>query len=573
MERQADGRFEVRVPEIKAGTAYYYHVDGTDVPDPVSRSQPQGVHGPSCVVDGGAFAWSDAGWRGREMADLVIYELHVGTFTAAGTFDAVIGELPALRELGVTAIELMPVGEFPGGRNWGYDGVHLYAPQSSYGGPDGLQRLVDAAHRNDLAVLLDVVYNHVGPEGNYLGAFGPYFTEFYQTPWGAALNFDGPDSDDVRRYFIDNALYWVTDFHIDGLRLDAVHAICDFGARHLLEEIADRVHAQGRALGRRACVIAESDLSDPRLVRPRERGGYGLDAQWSDDLHHAVHAALTGEQQGYYADFGGVAPVAKVLRDRFVYDGRRSAYRRRRHGAPATDVPGDRFVVFAQNHDQIGNRARGERLAGLVTFEQQKLAAAVVLLGPYVPLLFMGEEYGERSPFLYFVSHGDPELVEAVRAGRRREFAAFGWAADVPDPQAEETFCRSRIDRTLATTPGHREILALHRDLLLLRRSEPALRAGGGDCTVTDDGDAGWVALSLTTPGTRHLLVVFNFAASPREVSLANPTGTRWRVGLATSDARYGGTGPAPVDTLAAGATLRITMPPTAGLLYRAEES
>ncbi len=419
MARDDDGIHHVRVADVPAGSQYLFRLDGErDRPDPVSRCQPVSVHGPSQVIDPAAFGWSDTRWIGLEPEELILYEIHVGTFTPAGTFEAVADRLPYLQQLGITAIELMPVGQFPGRRNWGYDGVHLYAPQVSYGGPDGMRRLVDAAHQAGLGVYLDVVYNHLGPEGNYLDEFGPYFTDRYATPWGRAVNFDGPESDEVRRYFVDNALYWITEYHIDGLRLDAVHAIFDFGARHILEEIAAAVHAEAEARGRRVQVIAESDLNDPRLVRSFEFGGYGLDATWSDDFHHAIHVALTEEKRGYYVDFGGIEQVVKVYRDRFALDGGYSHYRRRRHGAPATDLPADRFVVFIQNHDQVGNRARGERLSQLTTFEQRKLAAALLLLSPYIPLLFMGEEYGETRPFNYFVDHGDPDLNEAVREGR-----------------------------------------------------------------------------------------------------------------------------------------------------------
>jgi maltooligosyltrehalose trehalohydrolase len=551
LEARGDGVFETTVPGIAPGTDYLYRLEGRDRPDPVSRHQPHGVHGASRVVDPGAFAWSDAAWRGLEMADLVLYELHVGTFTDAGTFDAAIPHLDALRDLGITAVELMPVAEFPGGRNWGYDGVHPYAPQSTYGGPEGLRRLVDAAHARGLGVVLDVVYNHLGPEGNYLGDFAPYFTDRYRTPWGQALNFDGPESDEVRRYFVDNARYWVTEFHLDGLRLDAVHAICDASATNVLAEIAAAVHGEEATLGRRLLVIAESDLNDPRLVRSPARGGYGLDGQWSDDLHHAVHAALTGERSGYYADFGGAGAVAKALRDRFVYDGARSVHRRRRHGAPARDVPADRFVVFAQNHDQVGNRATGDRLAALVPLAAQKLAAALVLLSPYVPLLFMGEEYGETSPFQYFVSHGDPALVEAVRAGRREEFAAFGWRGDVPDPQEEATFLRSRLVRSRAAAPPHAQVLRLYRDLLGLRRAEPALRPGAAAVDVLDDPAAGWVALARRLAGARDVLAVFNLAPDEGTITLGEPARGRWLLRLSTEDAAYGGRGTVPPAHLA----------------------
>jgi maltooligosyltrehalose trehalohydrolase len=574
MSRCANGVFETVASGVAPGADYLYRLDDErDRPDPTSRFQPHGVHGPSRVVDPLSFVWSDSLWHGAEMADLVIYELHVGTFTPAGTFDAVAERMPYFREIGVTAIELMPVAEFPGGRNWGYDGVHPYAPQSTYGGPDGLRRLVNTAHRCGIAVILDVVYNHLGPEGNYLEEFGPYFTDRYHTPWGKAVNFDGPESDEVRRYFIDNALYWITEFHVDGLRLDAVHAIYDFGARHALEELAEAVHAHATRLGHRALVIAESDLNDPRLVRSRQCGGYGLDGQWSDDFHHAVHAALTGERAGYYVDFGGIEPVVQALRERFVLDGRHSRHRRRRHGAWAADVPAERFVVFLQNHDQVGNRALGERLAALVSFDEQKLAAALLLLSPYVPLLFMGEEYAETHPFLYFVSHGDRELVDAVRRGRRRDCSAFGalaWSGEVPDPQAEETFLRSRLDWSSRSQPGHREILRLYRDLLSIRRAEEALRPGGADARIRSGPD--WIGLEALHP-RGDLLALFHFSARPAEVSWVSQSKAAWQLRLSTDDERYGGRGGTGERLTPGSDGLRVRLGPVAAALYRREDN
>ena len=382
---------------VEPGSLYFYLLDGEkERPDPASRYQPQGVHGPSQVVDPRAFAWTDRCWFGPARQELIFYEIHVGTFTPAGTFDAIIPYLDEIRELGITAIELMPVAQFPGSRNWGYDGVYPFAVQNSYGGPEGLRRLVDACHRYRLAIFLDVVYNHLGPEGNYLRDFAPYFTDRYRTPWGPALNLDGPGSDEVRRFFTENALYWLTEFHLDGLRLDAIHAIFDFSARHFLEELTDVVHRQAERLGRRVYVIAESDLNDARVIRPRAVGGYGLDAQWSDDFHHSLHALLTGERNGYYQDFGTLAHMARAFRKGYTYTGQYSAYRRRRHGNSTRFCGAQQFVVFAQNHDQVGNRAGGERLGTLVSFAALKLAAGVVLLSPFLPLLFMGEEYGEK---------------------------------------------------------------------------------------------------------------------------------------------------------------------------------
>jgi len=476
MRAQADGWYQVEDPLAQPGDRYGYVLDGTALPDPRSPSQPEGVHGPSAVVDHAAFAWSDAHWRGLPLASAVIYELHVGTFTPEGSFDAAIARLPALVDLGVSAVELLPVAEFPGERGWGYDGVDLYAPHHAYGGPDGLKRLVDACHRHGLAVVMDVVYNHLGPDGNHLAQFGPYFTEKYRTPWGAALNCDDADCEPVRRHVVDNALMWLRDYHCDGLRLDAVHAILDSSAVHILEQIAAEVHALQAQLGRTLWVIAESDLNDPRLVRSVEAGGYGLDAQWSDDFHHALHVALTGEQSGYYADFAGLEDVATALRRVFVNDGRYSRYRRRSHGRPASGLPGERFLGYLQNHDQVGNRARGERSAALMSHGRLRIGAALVLLSPFVPMLFMGEEWGASSPFQYFTDHRDPQLAEAVSRGRRTEFAAFGWPEEaVPDPQDPQTFLRSRLDWEEREREPHRGLLDWHRALIALRRSHPAL--------------------------------------------------------------------------------------------------
>jgi maltooligosyltrehalose trehalohydrolase len=561
--RDRRGVYAATVTGVAAGDDYAYVIDGgAERPDPTSRWQPEGVHGPSRVVDAAAFPWTDAKWRGPEMADYIIYELHTGTFTREGTFDAVIERLAGLRELGVTAIELLPVAQFPGERNWGYDGVFLYAPQHSYGGPAALRRLVNAAHGAGLAVVLDVVYNHVGPEGNYLGDFAPYFSDAYHTPWGPAVNYDAADSDEVRDFAIENACYWVRDFHIDALRLDAVHGIFDSQPGHLLAELAERVHATGAALGRRVQVIAESDRNDPRLVRPLARGGFALDAMWNDDFHHAVHVALTGERAGYYqgfAEHGDIAAIADALSRRFVFQGQYASHRRRRHGAPAADVPAGHFVVYTQNHDQVGNRAAGERLAALIPPAALRLAAALLLLSPYVPLLFMGEEYGERAPFLYFVSHSDERLVESVRAGRRAEFESFGWTGEIPDPQAQATFERSRIDITVACEGEHAALRALYRALLAIRREEPALRPGAARITVRRDTDARWIAMRLDAPGARSLLALFNLAREERVIPLGAGADEVWRERFTTSS-------PARASGTRVGAT--VALPPFAAALY-----
>lgn len=478
MEREEQGYFSFTSDRLPSGQRYAYRLDGgPERPDPASRWQPDGVSRPSAVLDQDEFHWTEAGWSGIPRKDLVFYELHVGTFTPEGTFDAVIPRLPVLRELGVTALELMPVAQFPGTRNWGYDGVHPYAPQHSYGGPHGLQRLVDACHRQGLAVFLDVVYNHIGPEGAYLAEFGPYFTERYRTPWGAAVNYDDAGSDHVRKFVLDNVRMWIGDYHFDGLRLDAIHAIYDFGARHILRDIKDAAESASKGRGYGAHIVAESDLNDVRIVLPPERGGYGLDAQWSDDFHHAVHACLTGERQGYYIDYGRPEQLAKALTNTFVLDGCYSRSRDRRHGDSAGGLPGDRFVICTQNHDQIGNRAVGDRLTTQLSPPAQRLAASLLLLAPHLPLLFMGEEYGEARPFQFFCSFSDPALIENVRAGRRREFEAFHRdGMDVPDPQAESTFEASRLGWSWESDPHRAGLRRLYQDLLRARREWPALR-------------------------------------------------------------------------------------------------
>ncbi|MDX1657694.1 MAG: malto-oligosyltrehalose trehalohydrolase [Nitriliruptorales bacterium] len=549
MEPTGDrGYLAATVPDAPAGTRYRYrlHRDGevAERPDPASRWQPDGLHGPSAVFDPTAHAWTDEAWENPPLHEHVLYELHVGTFTEARTFDGVIGRLGHLRDLGITAIELMPVAQFPGERNWGYDGVLPYAVQDSYGGPHGLQQLVDAAHASGIAVFLDVVYNHVGPEGNHLRDFAPYFTDKHATPWGDAVNVDDAGADEVRRYLVDNAVRWVTEFHLDGLRLDAVHAIRDQSAVHLLEELAQAVHTAGAHAGRRVHVIGESDLEDPRLVRPVEEGGFALDAQWLDDVHHAVHVALTGEQDGYYVDYEGLGDLVRCLEDRYAFAGRYSAYRDRTVGRPAPDVPYDRFVVCAQNHDQVGNRMLGNRLSELMDREGLKTAAATVLLSPFVPMLWMGEEYGETAPFLYFVSHTEPALIEAVRAGRAEEFAAFDWQEDaVPDPQAVDTFERSTLDWSTAGEGWHATLLALYRELIGLRRELPAI----ADPTVGDarpvpvgsDLLAWWRGAGADLVG-----VVVNTSDGEGVLQMAMPGACVVR--LDTADERWGGPGSGP---------------------------
>ena len=497
MERDAGGWWSVSPPS-GADAEYAFSIDGGPPrPDPRSPWQPRGPHGPSRSVDHSRFAWQDRGWRPPALEDGLLYEMHVGTFSPEGTFEGAIARLDHLAALGVTHVEPMPVVEFGGQRGWGYDGVDLYAPHHAYGGPAGLKRFVDACHQRGLAVILDVVYNHFGPSGNYLAEFGPYFTDRYRTPWGQAINLDGPGSDEVRAFFFDNARQWLRDYHIDGLRLDAVHALHDASALHFLEELSAVVHALSQDLGRRMVLVAESDLNDPRLVRPTAEGGYGLDAQWSDDFHHALHVVLTGERSGYYEDFGSLGDLAKAFRNAYVYDGRFSVHRGRRHGRPATGVPGARFLAYMQTHDQIGNRARGERSAHLMSASRLKIAAALVFASPCVPLLFQGEEWGARTPFPYFTDHDDPALAQAVREGRQKEFASFGWAAhDIPDPQAESTFAMARLDWGEPEREPHAALLQWHRELIRLRRELRGLReVDRDDVHVRFDEGQKWLVL------------------------------------------------------------------------------
>jgi maltooligosyltrehalose trehalohydrolase len=515
---QARCGFHTTESEAWEGVRYVFRMpNGEEFPDPASRFQPDGIHGPSSIADHSYFEWSDAAFEGHSLRDMVIYELHIGTFTPEGSFDAAISRLSDLAELGITAIELMPVAQFPGKRNWGYDGVFPFAVQSSYGGPTALQRFVDAAHSLGLSVILDVVYNHLGPEGNYLGRFGPYFTERYSTPWGPAINYDGPDSEPVRAFFIQNALYWLQQFHFDGLRLDAVHGVFDFGAHHFLAEVKERVEGLAARTKRPLHIIAESDLNDVRLLNPPARGGHGLDAQWSDDFHHALHSLLTGETSGYYGDFGSLDDLGVAIRDGWRYSGQYSRFRKRRHGNSPVGIGRDRFVVFSQNHDQVGNRAGGERLATLVDFESLKLAAGLTLLSPFVPLIFMGEEYGETRPFQYFTSHSDPELVDAVRKGRREEFSSFGFSDQVPDPQDEATFTRSVLNYAAKDSEPHSTLRRFYRSLIAFRKRF-ALSAGRPE--IQWDTAQKTLTLEYCAAG---VAVIFHFGEQPVTV---NPPGT-----------------------------------------------
>ena len=549
------------IEHLTPGVRYSLRLDGGPLlPDPASLFQPEGVHGPSELVDL-TFRWNDGGWRNRDLRDHVIYELHVGTFTPEGTFAAVANHLDRLCELGITAVEIMPVGQFPGTRNWGYDGVDLYAVQNSYGGPKELQALVDRCHAKGLAVLLDVVYNHLGPEGNYLREFGPYFTDTYRTPWGEALNFDGRGSDEVRRFFIDNALMWLRDFHFDGLRLDAVHAINDRSPVSFLAQLSQAVEQLSATTWRRH-LIAESDANDPRLIRPRVAHGQGMDAVWADDLHHCIHASITGETHGYYQDYRSLDLLCAALRGGFAYVGQHSEFRDRRHGARAHDCPSHQFIVCSQNHDQVGNRRNGDRTAALVPFPAQKLSAALAILAPQTPLLFMGQEYGERRPFLYFTSHGDAELATAVRDGRKREFAELHGKDAPPDPQDVETFLSSVIDPTVRDRGEHRALENLHRAMIRLRS-----HAAFGDAVQCERHGA-VVIVRYERDSRQRMVAAFNLEGRPAETAITLPSG-RWKIELDSSRVEFGGRGGTPCDP--EGEVWAVVLAPHAFLVTVAE--
>ncbi|HEV7614378.1 MAG TPA: malto-oligosyltrehalose trehalohydrolase [Steroidobacteraceae bacterium] len=505
---------------------YRYSIDGgAAVPDPRSMWQPDGVHGPSRRVDLSRLRTAEPRapqFEAKPLCDAVIYELHVGTFTPDGTYAGAQAKLPHLVQLGVTHIELMPLATFPGRRGWGYDGVDLYAPFPAYGTPQELASFIDACHAEGLGVLLDVVYNHLGPDGNHLAQYGPYFTDRYKTGWGEAINYDGPYSDGVRRFVIDNALMWLRDYGFDGLRLDAVHAIFSFDAVHVLEELAICVRQLGESLGRNFVLIAESDLNDPRLVRSSAQGGFGLDAHWADDFHHAVHRFFTGETDGYYADFGGLQDVASALRDGYVYQGQYSPYRRRRHGRAPTGIAAHQLVVSSQNHDQIGNRAQGERLSMLLAEPQLKAIAALTLLSPFVPLLFQGEEWAASTPFLYFTDHENTELGRLVAEGRSREFSGFRWQGEVPNPQELETFTRSKLEWSELAEWPHAEMLGWYRQLIRLRHTNN--NRARSKAAVKTDPQAGWLRFMHG-----DLLCVFNFAATAQRVPMP---GGEWELEL-----------------------------------------
>lgn len=540
LKKDDRGYWEKEISGLEPGLLYKYRInDEKEFPDPASRWQPEGVHSWSRLVNKNSYSWNDGEWKGLPVSDMIIYELHVGTFTKKGTFEAVIDKLDYLLELGVNTIEIMPVSQFPGNRNWGYDGVYPYAAQDSYGGPEALKKMIDACHQSGIAVLLDAVYNHMGPEGNYLSQFGPYFTDKYNTPWGSALNYDDKYSDEVREFFLQNALMWMEDYHFDGLRLDAVHAIIDAGARHFLKELSERTDELEKETGRTYVLIAESDLNDTKIINKYEKGGYGLEAQWVDDFHHSLHTLLTGENNGYYQDFGTLGHLAKSFEQAFVYDGVYSEFRKRRVGNSPKGLPPSQFVVCIQNHDQVGNRMLGERLTELVSLEQLKLAAGLILTSPFTPMLFMGEEFAEDQPFQYFVSHGDPDLVKAVQQGRKREFEYFmDVGSEFPDPQSEETFNNSKLNWNFREDTNKNAVFSYYKELIRLRKEGVfnALRSTDFKTDVDEERRL----LKVLTDGDENLFLAFSFNPEPVKINLPESK-NEWKVILASADKKWNG--------------------------------
>jgi maltooligosyltrehalose trehalohydrolase len=563
--RENFGYWKAVTGQLKPGDLYKYVLDGEkERTDPASLSQPEGVHGSSQAIDLKAFSWTDGGWRNIALEDYIMYELHTGTFTPEGTFEGIEQKLDYLKELGVTAIEIMPVSQFPGGRNWGYDGVYPYAVQNSYGGPAALQHLVNACHEKGLVVILDVVYNHIGPEGNYLGEFGPYFTEKYHTPWGKAINFDDAWCDGVRQYFIENALMWLRDFHVDALRMDAVHAIKDFSPEHILREIRQQVNELMKVTGRRYHLIIELDLNDIRFINPIEQQGFGMNAQWIDEFHHALRVTAGQERNGYYADFDGIAHLAKAYKDAYVYDGIYSPHRYKIFGSKADKNPGHQFVVFSQNHDQVGNRMLGERSSQLLSFEMQKLMAGAVIASPYLPMLFMGEEWSEPNPFLYFVSHTDPELQEAVRKGRKAEFAAFHALGEAPDPQSEETFRRSKLQWDLLNKDIHKTMFNYYQRLINLRKTHPALKNLNRRQMDVQLNEQQKMILLHRWHEDKRVLVIMNFS-DHQQLQTMPAYGNDWWKLIDSADTAWKGPAPAP-DFVRQGET--IVIQPESFLIY-----
>jgi len=540
LQQQDYGYWILTTPELKVNDRYRFIADGKELPDPASLSQPDGVHGPSQVFDPQVFKWNDEIWQNPACGDYIIYELHTGTFSPQGNFEGIEKRLDHLLELGVTAIELMPVAQFPGERNWGYDGVYPFAVQNSYGGPQGLQHLVNVCHSKGVAIVLDVVYNHLGPEGNYLPAFAPYFTEKYQTPWGNAINYDDAWCDSVREYFIGNALMWFRDFHIDALRMDAVHAIKDFSPKHFLKELKEKIDKLSEETGKTYHLLIECDLNDTRYIDSIPDNGYGMDAQWTDEFHHALRVTAGEKKIGYYSDFNGVTDLAKAYRDAYVYTGQYSAQRFKKFGVPANN-PGEQFIVFSQNHDQVGNRMLGERSSMLFSFEMQKLLAAAVIVSPFMTLLFMGEEWSAQTPFLYFVSHSDPDLIKAVQKGRSKEFKDFHDKGEAPDPQSPDTFERSKLKWDELQHDKANAMFRYYQTLIRLKKSNTVLKSKSReDMEVSFNDEANTLQLTRVAEQQR-VLCLMNFSKQERTITI-NQHG-QWGKLLGSADAEWHGKG------------------------------
>ncbi|MDD5246105.1 MAG: malto-oligosyltrehalose trehalohydrolase [Candidatus Omnitrophica bacterium] len=566
MQKDSQGYWRAVLEGAGDGLRYQYELANSLLrPDPASSFQPDGVHGPSEAVDHSRFTWSDVNWKNVSLEQMVIYELHVGTFTREGTFQGVISRLDELLDLGINAIELMPVAAFPGERNWGYDGTYLFSVQASYGGPQGLKELVSACHNKAIAVILDVVYNHLGPEGNYLAEFAPYFTDKYCTAWGKAINFDGAHSRQVRNFFVENALYWFEHYHIDALRLDAVHGIFDKSKQHILAEISQATRQLSRRLGKEHYLIAESDLNDSRVIRPASQGGYGIDAQWCDDFHHALHALLTGERSGYYVDFRDISQLEKSYRKSFVYDGIYSKFRKGRHGNSAADLPAGKFIVFSQNHDQVGNRVFGERLSQLVNFEALKVAAAAVFVSGYIPLIFMGEEYAEESPFYYFVSHSDQELIKAVCAGRKNEFKSFTRGKELVDPQDPGTFLASKLKWERRFQGKHAALLRFYRRMIELKKQMPALAVSERRNLKTEIFKKQKCLILTRGYAENRIIALFNLSAKQANIPV-DPQGEAWRRVIDSAEEKW--LGPGSISPLAVDAAQKISLKPFSFIMY-----
>lgn len=560
------GYWKTVTDNINPDTQYFFKLNGEKSrPDPASHYQPNGVHQPSQIIDHSTFKWEDHGWNGIELSKMIMYELHVGTFTYGGTFEEIIPRLDKIKEIGVNTLSLMPVAQFPGDRNWGYDSVQPFAVQNSYGGPDGFKKLINECHKKGIAVILDVVYNHLGPEGNYFAEFGPYFTNKYKTHWGEAINYDGPYSDEVRKFFIQNAVHWFTHYHVDGLRLDAVHAIFDVSAHPFLRELTENVASLSEELNKKCYIIAESNLNDTKIIKSYESGGYGIDSQWCDDLHHCIHTLLTGETKGYYADYGDVKDIVRCYRDGYSLTGQYSKFRKRQHGVSAIDQPGEKFIVSSQTHDQVGNRMLGERLSVLVNFEALKLAAAAYIFPPFIPMLFMGEEYAENTPFLYFVSHNDHDLIEAVRKGRKDEFHSFNWEGEPPDPQSIDTFLKSKLDWEKRSQTYHKIMLEYYKNLLRLRGEIPALYYLKKENADVSGFEENKVVLLHRWYEKSEILLIMNLSQNISKIIVELSLG-KWKKGLDSSEEKWNGPGSLIADHINTGD--EISLSPYTSVLF-----